>query len=160
MRKYGVERDLAAPAAAVACVRLGFRALLRPENRRDTIFTCVFYSALVALHFAIGTFAPQVLAALGPDAPATTLATNGLAVVGVVVGTLIVDRIGRRALLIPQFWTTAGTFLVLAAWHDAPIAVVIGMFSIFSFLNPMAGPLWDLPGRALFPTAVRTTGTG
>jgi putative MFS transporter len=158
--KYGVELDLGDPAAATA-PRLGFRDLLRPEFRRATIFTCVFWSALVAPYFAIGTFAPQVLAALGLNAPlATTLATNGLAVVGVVLGTLIVDRVGRRALLIPQFWITSAAFLVLAAWHDAPIVVVIGMFSLFSFLNPMASPLCSIYPAEVFPTQVRTTGTG
>lgn len=157
--KYGVEFDLGEPSGEPT--RVGFRELLRPEYRRAVTFTCVFYPALVAPYFAIGTFAPQVLAALGLDAPlATTLATNGIAVVGVVAGTLIVDRIGRRALLIPQFWITSAAFLVLAVWHNAPIAVVIGMFSIFSFLNPMASPLCAIYPAEVFPTRVRTTGTG
>jgi putative MFS transporter len=159
VRKYGVELVLGDPVPVPA--RAGFRELLKPEYRRATIFCCTFYPALVAPYFAIGTFAPQVLAALGLDAPlATTLVTNGIAVAGVVAGTLIVDRIGRRALLIPQFWITAAAFLVLAAWHDAPIAVVIGMFSIFSFLNPMASPLCAIYPAEVFATRVRTTGTG
>jgi putative MFS transporter len=159
VRKYGVEMDLGDPSSEPA--RAGFRELKRPEYRRATVFTCLFWSTLVAPYFAIGTFAPQVLAALGLDAPlAITLATNGIAVAGVVVGTLIVDRIGRRALLIPQFWITSAAFLVLAAWHDAPIAVVVGMFSIFSFLNPMASPLCAIYPAEVFPTQVRTTGTG
>ena len=159
VRRYGMELDLG--DAPTEPTRAGFRELLRPEYRRATIFTCVFYPALVAPYFAIGTFAPQVLAALRLDAPlAITLATNGIAVAGVVFGTLIVDRIGRRALLIPQFWITAAAFLVLAVWHGAPIAVVIGMFSIFSFLNPMASPLCAIYPAEVFPTQVRTTGTG
>lgn len=161
VRKYGVELVFGAPEAGRRTTRAGFRELLRPKYRRATIFCCAFYPALVAPYFAIGTFAPQVLAALGLDAPlATTLATNGIAVAGVVAGTLVVDRIGRRALLIPQFWITAGAFLLLAAWHDAPIAVVIGLFSIFSFLNPMASPLCAIYPAEVFPTRVRTTGTG
>jgi hypothetical protein len=117
VERYHLDLDLDEAAAEVSPRKPGFGALFGKDHRRATIFTSVFWSALVLPYFAIFTFSPEVLAALGiRNDVAGSLVNDGIAVLGVLVGTLVVDRIGRRKLLIPPFWITAVAMLVVGIW--------------------------------------------
>lgn len=109
--RYGIEIDVSTELDETGQdQRAGFRALFSRRHLRSTVFANVFWAALVLPYFAIGTFWMQVFDALhmGDDAVAALLVYSVTAVAGVTVGCLVVDRIGRRRLLIPPFWITAG----------------------------------------------------
>jgi putative MFS transporter len=151
---HGEEYGLEKPGA-------GWRDLFAPGLRRRTIFVCTFWACLVAPYFAIFTFAPQVFAALQlADPRAGTIAANGIAAVGAVVGMLTIERMGRRRQLIGPFWIMAAALLVVGVWTHAPALVIVVCFALFSFFNALSGNLTAVYPIEVFPTDVRSTGVG
>lgn len=143
-------------------VRKGtFGMLFSRDYWRATIFTSVFWFAAVTPYFAISTFAASVLADYGlGDGFGSAIGVNGLALAGVVVSLLLIERVGRRKLTIPQQWVCAVALAVLALWADAPSFVVLGCFLVFAFFNAMCTALAGVYPGEVFPTEIRGIGTG
>ncbi|MFJ9820110.1 MFS transporter [Streptomyces sp. NPDC101151] len=160
--KYGIEVDVTAELDETEEARReGFRALFSRRHLRSTVFASVFWAALVLPYFAIGTFWTQVFDALhmGDNAVAALLVYSFTAVAGVTVGCLVVDRIGRRKLLIPPFWITAGCLALVALWPSST-PVIVGGFLFFIFLNAASSALTAVYPLEVFPTSLRATGVG
>lgn len=139
----------------------GYRKLFAPEVRSRTTFVCVFWACLVAPYFAIFTFAPQVLSSLHLNDPrAGTVAVNGIAVVGAVFGMVVIERIGRRKLLIVPFWVMAAALIVVGVWSHAPNVVIVVCFALFAFFNAIGGDLTGVYPDEVFPTELRSSGVG
>jgi putative MFS transporter len=136
------------------------RGMLSPAYRSRTLLVCGFWACNVAPYFAIVTFAPQVFGALGLDEHAATIATNAMAVVGAMLGVVLMDRVGRRPLLIVPFWVCAAALAVAGTWPAAPFAVIVACFTAFGFFNALGGTLTSVYPSELFPTALRTTAVG
>ncbi|MGW7269133.1 MFS transporter [Streptomyces sp. NPDC054864] len=160
IERYGIELDADAELADSG-EQAGFRALFSKAHLRATVFASTFWAALVLPYFAIGAFWGQVFEALnmGDNAAGALLVYAFTAVAGVTVGCLVVDRVGRRKLLIPPFWITAGCLAVVALFPDVT-AVVVGGFLFFIFLNAASSALTAVYPLEVFPTALRTTGVG
>ncbi|GAB2727050.1 MFS transporter [Kitasatospora kifunensis] len=158
--KYGIEIDVEAEVADSE-QQDSLRALFSREHIRSTVFSSSFWAFLVLPYFAISTFWSKVVDALGlgSDATSALLVYSVTAVLGVVLGTVVVDRIGRRKLLIPPFWITAASLAVVALWPNSTPVVVIG-FLFFIFLNAMSSALTSVYPLEVFPTSIRTTGVG
>ncbi|MEU8482432.1 MFS transporter [Streptomyces sp. NPDC048641] len=166
-RRIGPAYDLAAfapesaPTDAAAPRRSGWRLLLGREYRSRTVFVCVFWACSVLPYFAIGTFAPRVLSSLGlGNGLAASVATSVLAVVGSAVGVLLVDRTGRRPLVLFTFWVSGAALAVIGLWSGAPLAVVVICFLVFSFFNAAQGVLPGVYPKELFPAEVRASASG
>jgi putative MFS transporter len=134
--------------------------LLSPAYRRRTLLVCGFWACNVAPYFAIVTFAPQVFGALALDEQAATIATNTMAVAGAVTGVVLMDRLGRRPLLIVPFWVCAAALAIIGVWPAAPVAIIIGCFVAFGFFNAIGGTLTGPYPSELFPTGLRTIAVG
>jgi putative MFS transporter len=158
--KYGLDVDVEAEIADGDRTD-SFKALFTKKNLRGTIFASAFWACLVLPYFSIGTFWTQVFDALGlgNDATAALIVYSVTAVLGVAAGCLVVDRIGRRKLLIPPFWVTAASLGVVALWPKST-AVIVGGFLFFIFLNAASSALCAVYPGEVFPTSVRTTGVG
>jgi MFS transporter, putative metabolite transport protein len=138
-----------------------FRQLFAPELRQRTIFACAFWFCIVAPYFAIFTFAPEVFDSLHiNDQRTATIAANALAAVGSVIGMLLIERVGRRPMLIVTFWVTAGCLFVIGGWSAAPGMVVVICFGLFSLFNAGGGNLSGVYPAELFPSEVRSSGVG
>jgi putative MFS transporter len=162
IHKYGIEVDVTAELdERTQTQHQGFRALFSRRHIRSTVFASVFWAALVLPYFAIGTFWTQVFDALhmGDNAVAALLLYSFTAVAGVTVGCLVVDRIGRRRLLIPPFWITAGCLALVAVWPSSTWVIVAG-FLFFIFLNAASSALTAVYPLEVFPTSLRATGVG
>lgn len=139
----------------------GYKKLFAKGVRSRTLFVCIFWACLVAPYFAIFTFAPTVLESLNlGDPKAGTIATNGLAAVGAVVGLFLVERLGRRQMLIGPFWIMAAALFIVGFWTDAPPVVIILAFAAYAFFNAISGNLTAVYPAEIFPTDVRTSGVG
>ncbi|MEW2498719.1 MFS transporter [Streptomyces nodosus] len=158
--RYGIEVDADAELAD-GVAKPGFRALFSRAHLRATVFASVFWAALVLPYFAIGSFWGEVFEALhmGDNAVAALLLYSFTAVAGVSLGCLVVDRIGRRKLLIPPFWITAAALALVALFPDVT-PVVVGGFLFFIFLNAASSALTAVYPLEVFPTSLRTTGVG
>jgi putative MFS transporter len=136
------------------------RDLLTAAYRRRTLLVCGFWACNVAPYFAIVTFAPQVFGALGLAEHAATIATDAMAVAGAVSGVVLMDRLGRRTMLIVPFWICAAALAVVGVWPSAPVAVIMACFVAFGFFNAIGGTLTGPYPSELFPTELRTTAVG
>lgn len=138
-----------------------FRELFSPQMRKRTAFVSIFWACLVAPYFAIFTFAPTVFAALNiSNERAGTLAANGVAAVGAFLGMLLIERVGRRRLLIVSFWVTALALFVIGGWGSAPGIVVVIAFAVFSLFNAASGDLTGVYPAEVFPSELRASGVG
>jgi MFS transporter, putative metabolite transport protein len=136
--------------------------LFSPDYRRRTVFACVFWSAIVMPYFALTFFQPTILRSLGLGQAALLGALLGtvIALVGATVGWFMVDRIGRRRILVPPMFC-CGAFLLLAAAHEY-LPTAIGAISFFGYLFSY-GIMSILPGiypEEIFPSSVRASGVG
>lgn len=139
----------------------GLRTLLHGKNRTRLVFICVFWAANVAPYFAIFTFAPTVLTSLKLANPeAGTITLNAMAAIGAVVGMVTIERVGRRAQLIPSFWIMAAALAAIGLWSGAPAGVVVTCFAVFSFFNAVQGNLTAVYPIEILPTEVRSSGVG
>ncbi len=137
------------------------RSMFAPRQRTRTIFACVFYSCLVAPYFAIFTFAPEVLSTVGLGKGGVgTISINFLAGLGALTGLFVIERVGRRKLLIIPFWIMTASLITVGLWHNGPSGVIIAAFVTFAFINAAANDLTPVYPPELFPTAIRTSGTG
>jgi putative MFS transporter len=139
-----------------------WQQLFSPDYLRRTIFACTFWSAIVLPYFALTFFQPDILTSLGLGGNALLGALLGtiIALVGATVGWFIVDKVGRRKILVPPMFVCAA-FLLIAAAHNA-LPSQIGAIAFFGYLFSY-GIMSILPGiypEEIFPSSVRGTGVG
>lgn len=134
--------------------------LFSPEYIRKTIFVSVFWVCNVTPYFAISTFAPFVLKHLGlGDGLAGGIAMNSLALIGVVIATMLVEKVGRRKLGIPPFFISALALIAVTFLSHHPL-VIVACVLIFSFVNAVSTTLCSVYPGEVFPTEIRGAGVG
>jgi putative MFS transporter len=164
LRSFGIEADL------TALSRLDNRAgsygeLFRPPFRaRVLLVALIFFLNCVAGPLST-IAAPLVLRTVGALSDQTTLLFSSLvwctSLAGVLVGLVLIDRIGRRRLLyiavIPE--GCAALFMAIAGPGHPPL-LIIGFFafSFFSWLGPAV--LTWVWSSELFPTRLRGRSQG
>ena len=149
------------PAAAASAHRGGMRILFTPKYRKRTAVGALFYACQVIPYFALGTFSPQVMHALGV---AGTLAAgavyNIFLLVGAILGMVIIDRISRRAFLIGSFLLAAVLLLGLVLLSPISPILAVALFAAFALVLSAAANLEFVYPPELFPTEVRASGVG
>src|SRR4051794_20018652 len=138
-----------------------FSDLFRRDMWRRTAFASIFFTCLVAPYFAIFTFAPQVFAALNVNDPkASIIGSNTVAFLGALAGMLVIERVGRRPLLLTSFYVMVVTLAVIGAWGSAPSVILVVCFALFAFFNAISGDLTGVYPAEIFPSELRSTGVG
>ncbi|POF28015.1 sugar porter family MFS transporter [Roseibium marinum] len=146
----------------------GWSVFLSENVRPVVIFTiAAFVFQQVSGINAVIYYAPIIMKHAGFDGSSTQLAaTVGIGVVNVlmtVVAMFVVDRFGRRPLLILGFIGTALSLVVIAYAMQAdkpelaPLALA-GLFAYIAFFAVSIGPLPWLYMSELFPLALRSRG--
>ncbi len=136
--------------------------LFHPDYLKRTAFACLFWVAIVTPYFALTFFQAQVLGdlGLGDNALIGALIGTCVALLGATIGWLLVDRVGRRPLVIaPMF--LCGFFLGVTTFA-AHLPAAVGAACFFLYLLSY-GVMSILPGvypEEVFPTSVRTSGVG
>ncbi len=139
-----------------------YRVLFSAEYVRRTIFACTFWTCIVLPYFAITFFQARVLHTLGLGSLSLLAALGGtcIALIGAVSGWFLVDRVGRRKILIVPMLVCAGLLGLVSMIDWLPPAVPVICF--FGYLLSY-GVMSILPGiypEEIFPTSVRTSGVG
>jgi putative MFS transporter len=129
---------------------------------RRTLFSGLFWSAIVLPYFALTFFQPDLLRqiGLGKNALIGALLGTIIALVGATLGWFLVDRVGRRKILIPPMFGCA-VFLLLASLYQH-MPVVLGAICFFGYLFSY-GIMSILAGiipEEVFPSSVRASGVG
>jgi putative MFS transporter len=135
--------------------------LFNKQYWRATLFISGFWFCAVTPYFAIATFADSVLNQYGLSGGlAGGVGLSAVALAGVVVTVLLIDKAGRRVLAVPPQWLCAIVLAIIGLWAGAPAIVVLILFLVFSFVNAMYTTLTGVyPGEVL-PTEIRGIGTG
>jgi putative MFS transporter len=136
--------------------------LFSKEYLRRTVFACTFWSAIVLPYFGLTFFQPTILRSLGLGDEALVGALLGtiIALLGATVGWYLVDKVGRRQILIPPMIICAA-FLLLASAHSY-LPTAVGAIAFFGYLFSY-GIMSILPGiypEEIFPSSVRASGVG
>lgn len=138
-----------------------FAMLFSRQYWRATLFMSVFWFCAVAPYFAIATFADSVLQQYGlAGGLAGGVGLSAVALAGVVVCVLLIEKAGRRALTVPPQWLCTVVLAIIGLWAGAPPIVVLALFLIFSFFNAMYTTLTGIYPGEVFPTEIRGIGTG
>ncbi|WP_221179299.1 MFS transporter [Streptomyces botrytidirepellens] len=138
-----------------------FGMLFSRDYWRTTTFVSVFWFCTVTPYFAIATFAASVLSDYGlGDGFGGALGLNGLALVGVLVSLALIERVGRRKLILPTQWVCAVVLLIIGLWTSAPPALVLTCFLVFAFANAIPTAITGVYPGEVFPTEIRGIGTG
>ena len=139
-----------------------WQELFSRDYLRRTIFACTFWSAIVLPYFALTFFQPTILSSLGLGGNVLLGALLGtiIALIGATVGWFIVDKVGRRKILVPPMFICAA-LLLLAAAHNA-LPAQVGAICFFGYLFSY-GIMSILPGiypEEIFPSSLRGSGVG
>ncbi|MEV2190050.1 MFS transporter [Streptomyces phaeochromogenes] len=125
------------------------------------VFCSVFWICQVAPAFAVRSFQPQMLSAFGVGGTygASALITT-IAVAGIGLGLVVVNRIGRRSLLISSFVCINVSLIALAVLPLHWAFAVVALFAAFQFFEAAGSGLQFVYPSELFPTDLRATGVG
>ncbi|WP_432219461.1 MFS transporter [Pseudomonas kribbensis] len=137
--------------------------LLHSGYGKRMLFVVVFWTCSVVPLFAVYAFAPKVLAALNLQGDWSSIGSVAITlffVIGCVISTRIINRVGRRNLLIYSFLCSGLALLGLAVGHAGPNALVLAFFAVYALFIGGAQVLTLVYPNELFPTEIRAFAVG
>jgi putative MFS transporter len=139
-------------------------ALFTGVYLRRTVFVVTFFSCAIIPLFALLTFGPKLLEALGFGSG--NLSNLGTAIINLVfaIGCLpamrLLETVGRRKTIIWSFALMVLPLLALGMWSHAPAPFVVLLFCLYALFSGGPGILeWGYPNE-LFPTHIRAAAVG
>lgn len=142
---------------------LSYGALFSPQYIKRTALTSIFWMAQITPFFAIYIFLPKILDDLHFNSNNNwgEIALYIFLLIGCLVGVSLINRLGRRKLLIYTFIGQAVPLLLLGIWFkDHPAFLVLLCFIVFAFSHAAGSTLQMLYPSEIFPTEIRATGVG
>ncbi|WP_380180802.1 MFS transporter [Kalamiella sp. sgz302252] len=142
---------------------LSFLSLLHSGYGKRMAFITLFWTCCIVPLFAVYAFVPRVLQALHVDgnwASAGSITITLLFVLGCIVATRLINRLGRRSLLLHSFlWS--GLALLLLGWqhNGAPLTILI-LFGAYALFIGGAQVLTLVYPNEIFPTEIRAGAVG
>lgn len=137
------------------------REVFRRGYAKQIVFCSTFFLCQVATGYAIRTFQPQILKSMGVgNATASSAVMMLIPILGVTTGLFLVNRVGRRPLLIGSFTAIFVSLLCLAVLPLHLSLPIILLFVVFHFAEAAGSALQFLYPSELFPTDLRATGVG
>lgn len=139
-----------------------YRLLFHREYVLRTIFACTFWICIVLPYFAIAFFQASILKALGLGgfALAGALVGTCVALIGAATGWFLVDRVGRRKILIYPMFACAIALLAVSFNSHMPVALSAVLFFAYLYSYGIMSILPGIYPEEVFPTSVRTSGVG
>ncbi len=136
-------------------------ALWSRRQWRKTFVSGFFFLAQVLPFFGLSLSLQLVLDKVGITNPeASGILYNLFTLAGVVLGALLIDRVGRRGYLIWTFYGCAVFMGILCIFKNMPPVMALIVFSAFALMLAVAiVPEFPYPAE-LFPTELRSSGVG
>ncbi|MDT2004987.1 MFS transporter [Rhodococcus opacus] len=142
---------------------LDVTVLLRAGYGKRMAFVAIFWTCSVIPLFAVYAFAPAILEALnleGDMAHYGSALITVMFLVGCVIAVLVVNRMGRRPMLIHSFLWSGVALLLLGIFPGASTTVILALFATYAILIGGTQIMqWVYPNE-LFPTEVRGSAVG
>lgn len=160
---YGNQFSLANLPKEPTSSKLSLADMLRMGYGKRLMFVIIFWTCAIIPVFAVYAFAPKVLAALkleGDWAAYGSVAITLLFVIGCILGTKLIDVLGRRKMLIHSFLWSGLALLLLGAFSDSSEMVVLVFFGAYALLIGGAQVLELVYPNEIFPTELRPYAMG
>ncbi|MFJ5562873.1 MFS transporter [Lysinibacillus xylanilyticus] len=139
----------------------GIKDLFNKHLWKRTAFGGLFYTCQVIPYFAIFTFLPTILEAMGFEETFTVdMLLNLFLLVGAIAGVWCTEKLSRRGFTIYSFIILTISLFILSLMPAGSNGFAIMVFAIFTFVMAAAGNLTLVYPAELFPTEVRGTGVG
>jgi putative MFS transporter len=142
------------------------RELFSRSSIRSTIFTAGFFTCYTLSFYAVTVYGPKILKDLGGFSSPVQLSMGAAfyflwASIGGYVNVLLVERLGRKPILLISFAGMATILFVFAAVRPSTFLIGITLLAAFQFFQAFgAGSLWASYIPELFPTRLRASGHG
>ena len=137
--------------------------LLRAGYGTRLLFVSLSWACSVIPVFAVYAFAPKVLLALNLHdswAAFGSIAITLLFVVGCVAGTMLINAVGRRRLMIHSFLWSGLALLGLGMSADGAPALILVLFGAYAVFIGGAQVLQLVYPNEIFPTEIRPVAMG
>lgn len=161
---YGQQYDLSDISSDVNASRAKFTDIFKGHLWKRTLFVSIFWTAQVIPLFAVYTFAPDLLSSFGLSGDANlyggSLLISMLFVIGGIPGLWLVERIGRRKLLLWSFAVIVVALAIPAFIHNVQAAPLFIALAIFALASGASSFLEVVYPNELFPTEIRATAVG
>ncbi|MBN9747856.1 MFS transporter [Amycolatopsis sp. A1MSW2902] len=142
---------------------LGVRAMFRSGYGKRMAFISLFWTCSVAPLFAVYAFGPAILGALHLEGELANIGSAVITVLflaGCLVAVALVDRMGRRSLIIHSFLWSGLALLALGFFPHPATGVIMVLFAAYAVLIGGTQILqWVYPNE-LFPTEIRGSAVG
>ncbi len=126
-------------------------------------FTTVFWTCAIVPLFAVYAFSPKILVALGLTGNFANVGSSVVAslfLLGTLLSIPLINRLGRRRLIVHSFLWSAVALLLLGLFPNGGSAVTSALFAAYAVCIGGTQVLeWVYPNE-LFPTEVRGTAMG
>ena len=124
-----------------------WRTLFDREYITRTVFSCVFWICIVVPYFALTFFQSEVLGTIGlKDPVSAALIGTCVALVGAAIGWLLIDRVGRRAILLTPMFATGVFLAVVALSRTFHLPVTVTVAARRGVLHRLRRVVFSRPG--------------
>ncbi|MGV9711869.1 MFS transporter [Gordonia sp. NPDC003424] len=164
-----VMRKVYGPGVSVADLpaeedsNVGVKDLLRSGYGTRMAFITLFWTFSIVPLFAVYAFAPKILGALNLSGNAVHVGSAVITIlflVGCVVALFLVNRVGRRPLIIHSFLWSGIALALLGFFPNASTWIIMALFAIYAVVIGGTQIMqWVYPNE-LFPTEIRGTAVG
>lgn len=141
-------------------VKATFGSVFKRPYLTRTLFVSLFWMCQVIPLLSIYSFSFDILKKVGLNGNGAEIFLAALFVVGGIPGLFLVDRIGRKALLIYTFLGIGMIWGVAGLIPGLPFVLVFGAVCAFALLSGASNFLEIVYPNELFPTEVRATAVG
>lgn len=157
---FGPDYGVADLGAEPAPQKTDYTTIFRPPYLKRTVFVAIFWTAQVIPLFALYSFAPALLAGYGIEGNTAEIFLALLFVVGGIPGLWLVEKIGRRALLLWSFAIIAVALGIPGIVPGLPLWLSFVAVCTFALASGGSSFLEMVYPNELFPTEVRATAVG
>lgn len=143
------------PASVSALFKAGYGSRM--------LFVTIFWTCAIVPLFAVYAFGPKIMAALGLTGSLGNLGAAAITVLfmlGCLPPLLIINKKGRRFLLLNSFFWSGLALLLLSLFPDSSQVVILLLFSAYALATGGSQTLQFVYPNELFPTEIRASAVG